>query len=131
MTTLEKWHQVLATKNTKLLSELLADNVVFYSPVVHTPQKGKAITKMYLGAALHVFFNESFEYVRETISENHAVLEFKTTISGVEVNGVDMISWDDDDKINEFKVMVRPLKAINLIHELMQGMLKKLAPNTN
>jgi len=131
MTTLEKWHQVLTTKSTSLLSELLDDNVVFYSPVVHTPQKGKAVTMMYLGAALHVFFNETFQYVKETKVDNHAVLEFKTTISGVEVNGVDMISWNDDGKIIEFKVMVRPLKAINIIHELMQGMLKKLAPSAN
>lgn len=125
MTVIEKWHQLLATRKTSMLNDLLADDVVFYSPVVHSPQKGKALTSMYLGAAFHVFFNDSFHYVREVIGEQHAVLEFKTTISGIEVNGVDMISWNEEGEIIEFKVMVRPLKAINLIHQMMQEMLQK------
>jgi hypothetical protein len=96
---------------------------MFYSPVVHKPQIGKAITTMYLSAAVHVFGNETFRYVREVIGESDAVLEFETEIEGIVVNGVDIIRWNDEGKITEFKVMIRPLKAINLIHEKMGEML--------
>lgn len=126
MSPVEQWHELLQTKKTSGLSKLLAEDVVFYSPVVHTPQKGKAITTMYLSAAFFVFFNDTFKYVRETVSEDHAILEFKTTINGIEVNGVDMMTWNEDGHITEFKVMVRPLKAINTIHEMMKGMLEKM-----
>lgn len=128
MSAVEQWHEILKTKNAAGLGTLLAENVVFYSPVVHTPQKGKAITTLYLSSAFYVFFNDSFEYVRETIADDHALLEFKTVINNVEVNGIDMITWNEEGKVTEFKVMVRPLKAINTIHEMMGEMLKKLAP---
>ena len=119
----ENWHRVVRTRDASGLGELLADEVVFYSPVVHTPQVGKAITAMYLTAAMHVFGNESFRYVREIVGESDAVLEFETEIDGITINGVDMIRWNAEGRITEFKVMVRPLKAINLIHELMGRML--------
>jgi len=91
---------------------------------VHTPQVGKAITRLYLTAALGVLFNESFRYVREIVADRNAALEFVVEIDGISVNGVDMISWDDDGKIIDFKVMLRPLKAINLIHQKMGAMLQ-------
>lgn len=117
------WHEIVRTRDVALLDELLAEDVVFYSPVVHTPQVGKAITAMYLKAAMHVFGNESFRYVRDVAGESDAVLEFETEIDGITVNGVDMIRWNAEGRITEFKVMVRPLKAINLIHDLMGQML--------
>lgn len=123
--TLTAWHNIVRTRDPRGLAELLDDNIVFHSPVVHTPQIGKTITTMYLTAALHVFGNESFRYVREVVGESDAVLEFETEIDGIIVNGVDIIKWDGDGKITEFKVMVRPLKAINVIHEKMGEMLKK------
>ena len=92
---------------------------------MHTPQAGKAITTTYLTAAFHVFFNKSFRYVREITNDRDAVLEFQVEIDGTSVNGVDMIKWDDEGKIVEFKVMIRPLKAINLIHQKMAAMLVK------
>ncbi|MEQ1643712.1 MAG: nuclear transport factor 2 family protein [Pyrinomonadaceae bacterium] len=122
---LEKWHSIVRTRDASRISAFLAYDVVFYSPVVHTPQIGKAISTMYLTAALHVFGNDSFRYVREIVGDNDAVLEFETEIDGIVVNGVDMIKWNADGKITEFKVMVRPLKAINVIHEKMGEMLKK------
>ncbi len=122
--TLQTWHNIVRTRDASGLGELLADDVVFYSPVVHTPQVGKAITSVYLTAALHVFGNESFRYVREVVGERDAVLEFETEIDGITVNGVDMIKWNADGKIVEFKVMVRPLRAINLIHQKMAEMLR-------
>ena len=124
--TIATWHKILNTKDAAGLDNILADNVVFHSPIVHTPQEGKQITKLYLTAALYVFNNDSFKYLREIISNNNAVLEFSTVIEGITVNGVDMITWGADGRITEFKVMVRPLKAINLIHRMMGEMLQKI-----
>jgi predicted aconitase len=122
--TLETWHRVARERDFVALGTLLADDVVFHSPVVHTPQRGKAVALQYLGAALVVFFNESFRYVREVTGASDAVLEFEVTIDGVQVNGVDMIKWNAQGEIVDFKVMVRPLKAINLIHQKMAAMLQ-------
>lgn len=122
---LSSWHKIVRTRDTGGLGELLAEDVVFYSPVVHTPQAGKAITTMYLSAAVQVFGNKKFKYVREIVGESDAVLEFETEIDGIVINGVDMIKWNNDGKITEFKVMVRPLKAINLIHQRMGEMLRR------
>ena len=124
-TALTTWHDIVRTRNANGLLELLADDVVFYSPVVHTPQVGKAITAKYLTAAIHVFGNSSFKYVREVIGESDAVLEFETEIDGIIVNGVDMIRWNENGAIVEFKVMVRPLKAVNIIHQKMGEMLRR------
>jgi hypothetical protein len=124
ISTITRWHNIVRSPDADVLSELLDDDAIFYSPVVHTPQIGKAITTMYLKAAVKVFGNESFRYVREVIGERDAVLEFETEIDGIIVNGVDMLRWNDSGKITEFKVMIRPLKAINLIHQKMGEMLQ-------
>ena len=118
------WHDIVRTRNARGLQALLAEDVVFHSPVVHTPQRGKAVTLQYLGAAFRVFFDDSFRYVREVIGPHDAVLEFEVQIDGVHVNGVDMIGWDDAGRIISFKVMIRPLKAINLIHQKMAALLQ-------
>ena len=122
--TLSSWHALVKSRHTKGLGALLADDVVFHSPVLHAPQVGKAITTHYLAAAFHVFFNETFEYIREISSSRDAVLEFQVEIDGILVNGVDMLKWNDDGQIIEFKVLIRPLKAINLIHQKMAAMLQ-------
>ena len=119
-----QWHCIAAARNVADLTDLLADDVVFQSPVVHTPQQGKAITTRYLGAALHVLGNESFRYVNEWYGEHSAVLEFESTVDGILINGVDMIEWGADDRITLFKVMVRPLKAVNLLHQMMGQQLR-------
>ncbi len=124
--TLATWHKILEEKDAAGLDSLLADNVVFHSPVVHTPQAGKEITKLYLSAALYVFNNGHFKYLREITSGRDAVLEFCTEIDGIYINGVDMITWGEDGRITEFKVMIRPLKAIQIIHKMMGEMLEKL-----
>ena len=124
ISTLHTWHEVVRTRNAKGLALLLADDVVFHSPVIHTPQVGKAVTQQYLSAAFRVFFDESFHYVRELTGPNDAVLEFQVTIDGIAVNGVDMLKWNGEGLVTEFKVMVRPLKAINLIHQKMAAMLQ-------
>jgi hypothetical protein len=122
--TIAAWHELVRSRSPKGLDALLADDVVFHSPVVHTPQAGKAITRLYLAAALHVFGNASFRYVREVVGEHDAVLEFQVEIDGIQVNGVDMIRWNDAGRIVDFKVMIRPLKAVNLIHQKMAAMLQ-------
>mgnify|MGYP001768517972 CR=1 FL=1 len=124
--TIKMWHQLVDAKDAARLESILADNVVFHSPVVHTPQTGKPITTAYLTAALHVLNNDSFKYLRDVLSGNHAVLEFQTVIDGITINGVDMITWGTDGKITDFKVMIRPLKAVNLVHKMMGDMLQKM-----
>src|ERR1700674_126831 len=124
ISTVTTWHELVRSRNAKGLNSLLADDVVFYSPVMHTPQAGKAITLQYLSTAFHVFFNESFRYVRELTGLHDAVLEFQVEIDGVSVNGADMLKWNDEGRIVEFKVLIRPLKAINLIHQKMAAMLQ-------
>ena len=122
--TLGAWHEIVRTRAPRGLDALLAEDVVFHSPVVHTPQAGKAVATLYLGAAFKVFFNESFRYVRELAGPRDAVLEFEVEIDGIHVNGVDMIRWNEAGRIVEFKVMLRPLKAVNLIHQKMAALLQ-------
>jgi hypothetical protein len=139
---LAAWHRVVRKMSPEALDEILAEDVVFHSPVVHTPQKGKTVTKLYLMAAFSVFpggGNEktsgqvkpqdpsgSFQYVREVVGLEDAVLEFVTEMDGIVVNGVDMIRWNDEGKIVDFKVMVRPLKAIQKVHAQMAQMLEAM-----
>ena len=120
--TLQAWHSLLQSRDPRGLDALLADEVVLHSPVVHTPIAGKAMVRMYLAAALQVFANDSFRYVREVVGERDALLEFETIIDGITVNGGDMIRWDEAGRVVDFKVMVRPLKAINLIHQKMAAL---------
>lgn len=121
---LETWHRLVRTQDASGLNALLADDAVFYSPVVHAPQRGRKLAARYLSAAFQVFFNPTFRYVREIAGASDAMLEFETDIDGVQVNGVDLIKWNDAGLIVEFKVMLRPLKAINVIHQRMAAMLQ-------
>lgn len=122
--TITAWHEIASSRDVARLDALLADDAVFHSPVVHTPQAGRALVRMYLAAAFQVFFNDSFRYVREIVGSHDAVLEFQVEIDGIQVNGIDMIRWDDDGRIVDFKVMIRPLKAIELVHRRMAAMLQ-------
>lgn len=125
---LQIWHDHFEDRNGTGLSDQIADDAVFHSPVVHTPQSGKPLVVAYLSAADKVLANDSFRYVREIVDENAnmAVLEFELELDGIHVNGVDMISWNDEGKIKDFKVMVRPLKAINKVWEEMGKMLETM-----
>ena len=128
MTPIQRWHDYTKSRNPAGLDALLAEDCVFHSPVVHSPQVGAPITKMYLTAAMHVLGGENFRYEREIIGECDAMLEFKTEIDGIQINGVDIIRWNEAGLITDFKVMVRPLKAINMLHEMMRDMLEKISP---
>ena len=120
---IERWHKVVEAQDPSGLADLLADEVV------HTPQVGKPITTLYLSAAFKTL-NEPghFKYLREVVDGNNAVLEFQTEIDGITINGIDMIQWNDEGKIVDFKVMVRPLKAVNAIHAAMGRMLEAIKP---
>ena len=124
---IQKWHAYLESLDPAALKDLLTEDVVFESPVVHTPQAGRAITMKYLLGAAAVLNNPAFHYEHEWFSERSAVLEFVTEIDGIRINGVDIIHWNDAGRITRFKVMVRPLKAINLLHQQMGAMLASMA----
>ena len=136
---LKKWHDHLRGQLPGGLDELLDDNVVFYSPIVFTPQVGREVTKMYLLAAgqtlpgetatLNGSFSErdgAFHYTKQITSGDTAILEFETTVAGKYVNGVDIIRCNDEGRIVEFRVMIRPLQAVNIVHEQMKAALETL-----
>jgi SnoaL-like domain len=123
--TLTLWHQCVKNKDPGVLDDILAKDCVFLSPVVHTPQRGRDITKLYLSGAVAVLGN-NFRYTKEVVSGNHAILEFNSEVDDVLVNGVDIITFDNEGKICEFKVMLRPLKAVNIVHAKMRAMLEQL-----
>ncbi|SDG03588.1 Ketosteroid isomerase-related protein [Blastococcus aurantiacus] len=121
-----RWHRYMDGELAGGLDELLADDVVFYSPVVFTPQRGKEITTQYLAAASRALGGDdggTFRYTKEVVSGNTAVLEFETSVDGKYVNGVDIVTCDDGGRIVEFRVMIRPLQAIQAVHEQMGRML--------
>ena len=120
-----RWHQLVAARDLSGLDDLLANEVIFQSPAVHTPQIGKAVTRRYLEAAQQVLMNDSFHYVGEWHGERSAVLEFKTMLGEIEVDGIDMIEWNDQGRISRFKVMVRPIKALQTLMPLMAAELAK------
>lgn len=124
---LQRWMDHVAAHDPAGLDDLLAEDVVFHSPVVHTPQRGKAVTKLYLGAAGNVLGGDSFTYVREFDCGDRAVLEFTCEVDGIQINGIDMIAWDSEGRIIDFKVMVRPLKAIQKVHAQMAAMLEQMS----
>lgn len=122
---IERWHRLLRTQDPSGLTELLAEDAVFHSPVVHTPQRGRKLAAAYLAAAFEVFVNPTFRYVREIVGATDAMLEFEVEIDGVQVNGVDLVRWNEAGRIVDFKVLIRPLKAIQLVHHKMQEMLER------
>ena len=117
---LAKWHAYMASGgDLTLLSAMIADDAEFHSPVVHTPQAGKAKVMAYLGAAAQVLGGDRFVYVRELVDGNQVLLEFTDQLDGIHVNGIDLITFDDGGMIKDFKVMVRPMKAMNKLWEMM------------
>ena len=116
---LDSWHDIIRSGDASALDTLIADDAVFHSPVVHTPQVGKAIVVKFLTAAAKVLLNGSFHYVREMVDERQAMLEFEVTIDDIVINGVDHICWNDNNQIIEFKVWVRPLKGMQKLHQWM------------
>ena len=124
--TVANWHTLVTNRDTDALDALLADTAVFHSPILHSPQIGKEITKMYLSAALTVFYNETFKYVREVVNGQDAVLEFQVVIDNIIVNGVDIFTCDENGQIIDFKVMLRPLKAVHLVQQKMMAMLESM-----
>jgi hypothetical protein len=123
--TIETWHQFVEEGDIKKLKNILSDDVVFHSPVLHTPQTGKPLTTMYLSAAYFVFKDSDFTYKRQVLQDSQAVLEFETEIDGIVINGVDIIECNDSGQIVEFKVMVRPLQGLQKIQQKMLQILEQ------
>ena len=146
----DQWHRFLRGDLPGGLESLLDDDVVFYSPIVYTPQRGKAITALYLRAATQALPGDTggdgdggtvavdedaplgpesaFRYTKKVLAGDTAVLEFETTISGRYVNGVDIIRCNDAGRIVEFRVMIRPLQAVDLVHRQMAETLERMRP---
>lgn len=125
---LAAWHAYMHSGgDAGLLGDLVHDDAVFHSPVVHTPQAGKAKVMLYLLSAAKVLGNDSFTYVRELVDGSDALLEFTAVIDGIEINGIDLIRFDEQGKIKDFKVMVRPVKAVNKLWEMMAAQLQAAA----
>ena len=125
MQAIELWHEIVRSQDPTRLPEILTEDCVMLSPVVHTPQRGRDITVLYLSAAMHVF-GDGFHYLKEIVSDDHAALEFECEVEGILINGIDILTFADDGRISEFKVMVRPLQAVNKLHEKMGQMLEQL-----
>ena len=139
---IERWHRHLRGELPGGLDELLHPDVVFFSPIVYTPQEGREITKLYLTAAGQTLPGDpavgdggdgggppeegGFRYTKHVLDGDTAVLEFETTVAGKYVNGVDVIRCDDDGRIVEFRVMIRPLQAVNLVHAQMKAALERM-----
>lgn len=126
-TGLARWHRVLeAGSRPDDLAAMIHDDAVFHSPVVHTPQIGKSLVVAYLAAAGQTLGIPSFRYVRELVDGDNALLEFETEMEGIHVNGIDLITFDGEGMIKDFKVMVRPLKAVNKVWEMMAAQLQQM-----
>ena len=123
---IHKWHEVVGSDDLNLLDKIIAEDAVFSSPVVFTPMEGKEITMMYLHAAGDSFNMEKFKYTKEIHDGMNSVLEFETYIDDISVNGVDMIEWNEDGKITNFKVMIRPFRAVQKVQEKMVEALESL-----
>ena len=137
-TTIERWHAVL--RGELAFEDVLHEDCTFWSPVLFRPMEGRDLTALYLRAAYQVFPGDGsddpdptdgssgFRYTKRILDGNHAVLEFETTMDGVSVNGVDIITCDDDGLITEFKVMIRPRKAVEKVQAQMAAMLEQMPP---
>jgi len=128
----ERWHRFVTGESPGELDGLLADDVVFYSPIVHTPQRGKDVTTTYVRAAVEALLGDggegAFRYTKQVLAGDVAALEFETTVQRKYVNGVDIIRCDEDARIVELRVMIRPLQAVNAVHESMRAMLALMEP---
>ncbi len=124
---LKRWHSIIENGNRpEELAAIIREDAVFHSPVVHTPQHGRGLVVAYLAAAGQTLGNDSFKYIRELVDGENAMLEFSTEMDGIHVNGVDIIRFDEAGMIADFKVMVRPLKAVNKVWEQMAAMLETM-----
>ncbi len=122
---LQRWHDYIVSHDHAVLYDMLHPDAVFESPVVHTPQRGRDIVYKYLTSADKVLGGPGFKYIGEWTAPNSAILEFENVIEGIKVDGIDMITWNDEGQIIHFKVMVRPLKAVNMLHQMMGATLAK------
>ena len=123
---LKRWHEVVESRDPSLLPGIIAEDAVFRSPAVHTPQEGRDLVAAYLAGAL-VVLGPELTYHDEWARDHDAVLRFTTTVDGLQVEGVDLVTWDDDGQIVGFTVMIRPFRALEAVISGMRAELAKLA----
>lgn len=128
---LANWHETIRHRSIKGLNSLFADNISLFPPNSYEPKKGKKAAITYLSGAFKVFFNETYHYVREIEGNYSAALEFEVLISGIPINGVDLIKWNEQGRIVELKVMLRPIQSVNLVHKNIDKIMKKKADNSS
>ena len=127
MSNFQKWHEIVSTGDSKALKSLVHKDCVFYSPIIFKPQKGQKLTCIYLSAAFKVLTAGGFKYVKELDSDTNSILEFQCELDGVKIEGVDIITWNDDNQIIEFKVMLRPFRASEKVGEKMKAQLESMS----
>lgn len=120
---LDKWHQVIANKDMKLLREILHPDVEFHSPTLWEPKKGRDITQYILKMVIDIF--QDFEYQREWVDGNNLALEFSARVDDKQVKGIDLIRWNDEGQIVHFEVMMRPINGLQLMFEKMTEHLRQ------
>jgi len=120
---IERWLDVIENGQTADLDDMLAEDAVFYSPAVFTPQRGRATAAAYLRAAEHMFAGTNFHYVNKWIDSHSAVLEFAADIDGISVEGVDILHWNDEGTLTSVKVMMRPFKGLQAVIAKMAELL--------
>lgn len=123
---LKTWHKFITDRDSDTLDNFIAEDAKLYSPVVFKPVEGKFMVSMYLKAASKIIANDKFRYVNEVVNSKNAILEFETEINGIWVNGVDMLEFTKEGLLKEIKVMIRPLKGIQIVHQKMGEYLEKL-----
>lgn len=125
-TPLAVWHEAVRGRDLTAFEAIVAEDAVFRSPAIHTPQVGKALVSMYLRGALMVLGNEHFRYVEEWVGPRSAVLEFEAKVDGLDIDGVDILHWNDAGQITSFKVMVRPFKGLTALMAAMKALLERV-----
>lgn len=128
---LEKWHQMINTGDLANLNDLLAEDVVFRSPVAYKPYERKQVVFFILTNVIQVF--ENFTYHREFYTEDGAnvVLEFSADVSGKSLKGIDMIRFNAQGKIIDFEVMIRPMSGLAALAEQMGARFAQYQSNSS
>ncbi len=121
-TELTEWHQVVFEGKLDLLDQMLADDVVFHTPLYLKPRKGRQVTRFILATVIEIF--ENFTYHREIIDGDSWMLEFSADIGGISLKGIDLIRWNEAGQIIDFEVYIRPLNGVQALGDAMYERIK-------
>jgi hypothetical protein len=114
--TLEGWHRFVASGDAAILRPLLAEDIVFRSPIVQSPIPGRAATLLVLSTVAQIF--ENFTYHRTFVADTHnAALEFAANVGKWQLKGIDLVKFNERGEMIEFEVMIRPIKGLQALAE--------------